>query len=42
MIRSTTTAVREVVLSSTLIGPFEFERVRSDSNGPVRVEDETT
>ena len=51
VIRSATTAAHEVVSSSTLIGPFEFEHTRkfngcshsrSDLNGPVRVEDETT
>ena len=42
VMEAATTVPREVVSSSTLIGPFEFERVRSDSNGPVRVEDETT
>ena len=48
---SATTAARKVILSSTLIGPFEFGRkrerplnlsARSNSNGPIRVEDETT
>ena len=48
---SATTAACKVVLSSTLIGPFEFERERERPlnlgaaqilNGPIRVEDETT
>ena len=49
MIGSATTAARKVVSSSTLIGPFEFERerslnlyARSNSSGPTRIEDETT
>ena len=50
-VRQRTSAPRGMVSSSTLIGPFEFEherewplnfRARSNSNGPVRVEDETT
>ena len=45
-----TTTARKAVSSSTLTGPFEFEREReqplnlhalSNSNGPIRVEDET-
>ena len=51
LMKSTTTAASKVVSSSTLIGPFEFERAlkfnggsrsRSNSKGPIRVEDETT
>ena len=49
--RHATTAARNLVSFSTLIGPFEFERererplnlsARSNSNGPVGVENETT
>ena len=49
--RYATTAARNVVSFSALIGPFEFERecerrlnlsTRSNSNGPIRVENETT
>ena len=45
-----TTTARKAVSSSTLTGPFEFEREReqplnlhalSNSNGPIRDEDET-
>ena len=51
MVRSVTTAARKVVSSSTLTGPFKSEReceqplslrVCSNSNGPIRVDDETT
>ena len=51
MIRAATTAACKVVSSSTLTGPFEFEReckrllnlhAHSNSNGPIEVEDETT
>ena len=50
VMRHATTAARNVVSFSTLIGPFEFERAlkfngrsrsRSNSNGPIRVENET-
>ena len=49
--RYATTAARNVVSFSALIGPFEFERecerplnlsARSNSNGPIRVGNETT
>ena len=51
VMRHATTAARNVVSFSTLIGPFEFERTlkfnshshsHSNSNGPIRVENETT
>ena len=49
--RHATTAARDVVSLSTLIGPFEFERERQrllnlsarlNLNGPIRVKNETT
>ena len=51
VMRYATTAARNVVSFSALIGPFEFERecerplnlsARPNSNGPIRVENETT
>ena len=51
VMRYATKAARNVVSFSALIGPFEFERecerplnlsARSNSNGPIRAENETT